>query len=118
MFGATPEVVKTKQVEADPIHRGLYNKYLLSDESGFEITERMQRKVTAMVQALPAESVVEMLPFFNRMIYTASATALFNDAFAEDDHIFKSFIDFDDMFAMAVAGVPDCMRKKGVAGER
>jgi hypothetical protein len=116
VFGATPDTIYTKQMEAEPIHRGLYNKYLLSDEGGFEVTERMQRKMAAMVEALPMECSVEIFPFFNRMIYRASAAALFNDAFADDDQMFENFIDFDNMFALAVAGVPDCMRRKGVAG--
>lgn len=116
VFGGTKKTTHGPHIEAEPLSRTAYNKYLLQDEGCFALTERMQQTLARVVKSLPKDSTVKMLHFFNKIIYTASAAALFNCTFAEKDDVFDKFIDFDDMFALAVAGAPPCFTPKGVAG--
>ena len=116
VFGATEEVTYGVHIEAEPHSRASYNKFLLSDDGCACLTERMQKKLAAIVSEIPAEETVDMLTFFNKIIYTAATAALFNDKLAENDTVYNGLIDFDKMFALALGGIPECMRSSGVQG--
>mmetsp|Transcript_16611 Transcript_16611/g.25002 ORF Transcript_16611/g.25002 Transcript_16611/m.25002 type:complete len:518 (-) Transcript_16611:185-1738(-) len=117
VFGATPECTHGIHVEAEPLSRVQYQKHLLQDEGCTAITDRMQLKLAAMVQAIGSGvCVLDMQEFMNRLIFRASAAALFNNALADDEELFQRFIDFDDMFALAVAGLPVKLLSTGYRG--
>lgn len=118
VFGGSPECTNGVHVAAEPHSRASYNKFLLSDDGCTSMTQRMQEKIAQLVSSLPSDHTVEMVKFFNRIIYTASAAALFTDDFALDDKVFESFINFDDIFALALAGFPSCVLGKGIEGTR
>jgi hypothetical protein len=116
VFGGTPECTNGVHAAAEPSSRASYNKFLLSEEGCALMTERMQRKIAELVSALPQENTVEMVKFFCRFIYTASAAALFTDEFAESDELFESFTQFDSVFALLVAGAPEFSVSQGIRG--
>lgn len=119
VFGATPETIHGVHLEAEPLSRKLYNKHLLNDEGCSVLTDRMQLKLGQLIKDLPTnETIVDMFPFLNHLIFKAAVGSLFNSNIGDDDELFKKFIDFDDTFALALAGCPMKFLKKGYDGKK
>jgi hypothetical protein len=78
----------------------------------------MQIKLGEIIRDMPLQaSTVDMFTFLNRLIFRAAATSLFNEEIGDDDEIFQKFIDFDNVFALALAGCPMKFLKKGFEGQ-
>jgi hypothetical protein len=77
----------------------------------------MQIKLGEIIRDMASEDcTVDMFTFLNRIIFRAAATSLFNEEIGDDDEIFRKFVDFDNVFALALAGCPMKFLKKGFEG--
>ena len=119
VFGATPETINSIQSEAEPLSRKLYNKHLLNDEGCSVLTDRMQLKLGQLIKDLPNHEItVDMFSFLNRLIFRAAVSSLFNSDIGDNDEVFQKFLDFDSVFAVALAGCPMKYLKKGFDGKK
>jgi len=63
-----------------------------------------------------AVTSVNTQDFINRLVYRASAAALFNESLADSEELYQKFLAFDEMFALALAGVPLSFLPDGLNG--
>jgi hypothetical protein len=100
-----------------------YQKYLLADNACRKITNRMLIQLseicqdnfkllqkTANIKVITREGVsgveVNMISFVFEVVFRASMGGLYTKEIAENVNIYQHFIEFDNIFALLVAGAP------------
>mmetsp|Transcript_27174 Transcript_27174/g.45891 ORF Transcript_27174/g.45891 Transcript_27174/m.45891 type:complete len:371 (-) Transcript_27174:2269-3381(-) len=122
VFGASTTVTRGPQRDAvAPLVHSSYQRHLLSDQGCLALTDRMQVKLAALIAKTQhsegkSTTVVDLLDFINRLVYRASAAALFNESLADSEELYQKFLAFDEMFALALAGVPLSFLPDGLNG--
>jgi cytochrome P450 len=100
-FGATMRGITNYDHDA---RRRVFHSDILAEAAMMKLTVRMQEQLYKdMGQVKGGE--VELYDFIRKLVFRASAAALFNQELAEDPDMLNHFIVFDDFMPLAVGGI-------------
>lgn len=103
-FFGVAKYITSNHVMDDSLMRNYFSKYLFSDNSLNNLTQRMQRHLMKMMGGFQA-GTFPMYDVLGKFIFHASVASLLNEAAGSDESLFKSFTDFDKALPICLAGI-------------
>lgn len=95
-------------VNGDPydynVAKSQFSKFLFGDNELSKLTERMQQRLGVIVSDIKPGRY-SMFEFIGRMVFGATACALFNDNVGKNPRLYDAFCDFDKSMPAACAGI-------------